>query len=186
MERLRHPVNVSRLRGAVLAASLMALGGCSWLPSMPSLPGTDLFDSPRVMRGHAVDQEDLSQITVGVSSRNDVAALLGSPTATGTFDDDRWYYISAVTRQRPGRALAIDDQQVVEIRFDPRGTVTQVQRLGPDAGRQVNFVQRETTSPGTERTLLQQLFGNLGRLGPGLGAGQQQGGPGAPSPSGQR
>ncbi|MGG5808176.1 outer membrane protein assembly factor BamE [Falsiroseomonas sp. CW058] len=185
MERPRHPVNVSPLRGAALAASLLALGACSWLPTMPSLPGTDLFDSPRVMRGHAVDAEDLAQVTVGVSSRSDVASLLGSPTATGTFDEDSWYYISAVTRQRPGRALAIDDQQVVAIRFDARGTVTEVRRLGPEAGQQVRFVQRETASPGTERTLLQQLFGNIGRLGPGLGAGQQ-GGPGAPSPSGTR
>jgi hypothetical protein len=46
------------------------------------------------------------------------------------------------------------------------------------------MVSRVTPSPGTERSVLQQLFGNIGRVGvPGA---QQQRGPGAASPgSGQ-
>jgi hypothetical protein len=38
-------------------------------------------------------------------------------------------------------------------------------------------VRRITPSPGNERTLLQQLFGNIGRVGPGIGN-QPQTGPG--------
>jgi outer membrane protein assembly factor BamE (lipoprotein component of BamABCDE complex) len=91
-----------------------------------------------------------------------------------------------VTRQRPGRTLSIEEQGVVVVRFDPRGTVQEVRRVGQEDGQNVRFVQRETPSPGNERTLLQQLFGNIGRLGPGLGAGQQQTGPGAPGPSSTR
>jgi hypothetical protein len=30
----------------------------------------------------------------------------------------------------------------------------------------VNFVERETPTPGTERSVLQALFGNVGRVGP--------------------
>lgn len=183
MERLRHRVNMSRGRAA-LAAAAFALGGCSYLPTMPSLPGLDAFESPRQLRGHAVDPELMSQINVGVSTRDDVAALLGSPTATGTFEDDNWFYISSVTRQRPGRALAVEDQQVVMVRFDAGGIVREVRRLGRDDGRDVRVVQRETPSPGTERTLMQQLFGNLGRLGPGIGAQPQ--GPGALAPTTNR
>jgi outer membrane protein assembly factor BamE (lipoprotein component of BamABCDE complex) len=151
---------------------------------MPALPGTDVFNSPRQIRGHQVDDEDLRQITAGVSTRSDVTALLGSPTATGTFDDSEWYYISGVTRQRPARTLTLEDQSVVVVRFDPRGTVQEVRRVTREEGQDVRFVQRETPSPGTERTLLQQLFGNIGRLGPGLGN-QPTGGPGSPTPSGR-
>lgn len=164
--------------------ALLALGACSYLPRIPDLPGADLFESPRQMRGHLVDEEELGQIVVGVSSRRDVEALLGSPSATGTFDDSEWFYIGGVTRQRPGRALAIEDQRVVQIRFDGGGTVQEVRRLGPEDGRAVTFVSRETPSPGTERTLLQQLFGNIGRVGPGIGN-QQPTAPGGPSPSGR-
>jgi len=190
MERPRHPVNDPRAaaarpvrRGLACVAVLVALGGCSWLPTLPALPGADIFDSPRQLRGQQVDDEELRQITVGVSTRNDVTAILGSPTATATFDDDNWYYIGGVTRQRPGRALAIEEQQVVVVSFDGRGVVREIRRVGRDEGREVAIVQRETASPGNERTLLQQLFGNIGRVGPGLGA-QQPTAPG-PTPSGR-
>jgi outer membrane protein assembly factor BamE (lipoprotein component of BamABCDE complex) len=183
MERPVHPVNVSR-RPAPVAVALTALlmgAGCSW---MPSVPGMGLFDSPRQLRGHAVEEETLAQVTVGVSSRTDVEALIGSPSATGTFDDNSWYYISSVTRQRPGRSFALEDQRVVAIRFDGRGTVTEIRRLGQDDSRDVRFVERTTPSPGNDRTLLQQLFGNLGRLGPGIGSSANTT-VGAPTPGGR-
>jgi outer membrane protein assembly factor BamE (lipoprotein component of BamABCDE complex) len=169
--------------GAALAA-LLLLGGCSLMPDMPPPPGTDMFSSPSQMRGNMVEDEDLRQITVGVSSRSDVQALLGSPSQTSTFDDSEWFYIGAITRQRPGRLLGIEDQQVIVVRFDARGTVREIRRLGPEDGRDVVAVTRTTPSPGNERTMLQQLFGNIGRVGPGLGA--QQGGPGAPGPGSAR
>jgi outer membrane protein assembly factor BamE (lipoprotein component of BamABCDE complex) len=179
----------SKGRALAVASALLLLGGCgasSFLPSyasLPALPGADLFESPSQVRGHMIEEEDLRQIVVGVSSRSDVETLLGSPSATGTFDENDWFYIGGVTRQRPGRNLALEDQRVVRIRFDQRGRVQEIARLGPQDGRDVAVVQRETPSPGTERTLLQQLFGNVGRLGPGLGQTGNTGGPGAPSPT---
>lgn len=168
------------MRGAIAAAALL-LGGCGLTADMPALPGADLFESPRTLRGHLVEDEDLRQIVAGVSSRRDVEALLGSPSATGTFDDSEWFYIGGVTRQRPGRLLAVEDQQVLVVRFDNRGMVQELRRLGPQDGRTVQVVSRTTPSPGNERTLMQQLFGNIGRVGPGLGANPTSG-PGAPSP----
>ncbi|HEV7267030.1 MAG TPA: outer membrane protein assembly factor BamE [Falsiroseomonas sp.] len=178
------------LRLALAGAALVLLGACSYLPempslpSMPTLPGADVFDSPRQLRGHLVDEEDLRQVVVGVSSQRDVQTLLGSPSATGTFDDRDWFYIGGVTRQRPGRLLAVDDQRVVRIRFDNQGTVREVASLGPEDGRDVQAVSRITPSPGNERTLMQQLFGNIGRVGPGI-AGAAPTGPGPQTPQGR-
>jgi outer membrane protein assembly factor BamE (lipoprotein component of BamABCDE complex) len=186
-------VRHSRLVNArsLALAAMLALGGCSYLPEMPSmpsigslppLPGFDMFDSPRTLRGHLVEEEDLRQIVVGTSTRQDVEALLGSPSATSTFDESEWFYIHGVTRQRPGRTLGVEDQQVVRFRFDPGGRVAEISRLTRADGRDVQVVGRVTPSPGNERTLMQQIFGNIGRVGPGLG--QQQTGPG-PAPQGQ-
>ena len=153
--------------GAALALfALLGTAGCSW---MPSVPGASLFESPRQLRGHAVEEEALAQITPGVSSRADVETLLGSPSQTGTFDNSVWYYLSSVTRQRPGRALSIEDQRVVAITFTGAGVVQEIKRLGQDDGRDVRVVSRVTPSPGNDRTVMQQLFGNIGRLAPGLG-----------------
>jgi outer membrane protein assembly factor BamE (lipoprotein component of BamABCDE complex) len=118
-----------------------------------------------------VDQAELSQLVPGTSTRADVLALLGTPSATGTFDGEHWYYISAITRALPGRASTIEDQRVVAIRFNEAGQVADIRTLGPEDGRDIAFASRTTPTPGTERTLLQQLFGNLGRLSPSAAAG---------------
>jgi outer membrane protein assembly factor BamE (lipoprotein component of BamABCDE complex) len=156
------PVNARARRPARLAtaALLLALGGCA------------LFDTPTVDRGQKVDPEDLRQITVGVSTQADVTALLGSPSARGTFDSDHWYYISGVTRTRPGRTTSVLSQRVVAITFNGNGVVQKVEELTESDARSVQMVQRETPVPGTERTLMQTLFGNIGRLGPGGGGAQ--------------
>lgn len=164
--------------GLVLAlAALLATAGCSGLSAVP---GSGLFESPRQMRGHAVADEMLTQITPVVSSRADVETLIGSPSHTGIFDNPIWYYMSSVTRQRPGRTLSVEDQRVVAIRFTPAGVVQDISRIGPEAGRVVAVVSRITPSPGNDRTVLQQLFGNIGRLAPGVGgqANQTVGAPG--------
>jgi outer membrane protein assembly factor BamE (lipoprotein component of BamABCDE complex) len=148
------------------------------------VPGAGLFDSPRQFRGHTVDDEQLTQIVAGVTSRGDVEALLGSPSATGTFDANEWFYIGGVTRQRPVQTMRLIEQRVVMVRFNQAGTVQEVRRLGPEDGRQIQVVERVTPSPGTERSFMQQLFGNIGRVGPSVSQGQQTQ-PGGPSPSGR-
>jgi outer membrane protein assembly factor BamE (lipoprotein component of BamABCDE complex) len=197
MERTQPMVNAVREAGvpgrragplrAAAAAALVGLGGCAYLPEAPPIPRlSEIWSSPQQVRGHFLQAEDLTQITPGVSTRDDVQAALGSPTSTATFDDSEWYYIGALTRQRPAQVQAVDDQQVVVIRFDQGGTVRDVRRLGQDDGRQIRVVERTTPSPGNERSLMQQMFGNIGRIGPGLGAQQAGQGPGAPSPGSNR
>lgn len=182
----RHPVNVPpnvppwratphapSARGGLRAASRAALaavplflGGCGGISAVDRL-----FGPAPEMRGNRVEPEVLRDITPGVQTRADVQALLGSPSATGTFENDRWYYISAVSRTRVGRVPGISEQRVVEISFNPAGVVQGVRELGPQDGRNVQVVERTTPVPGNDRTFLQQLLGNVGRLGPSGGSG---------------
>lgn len=164
---------------ALLALPLGILAGCAYLPPLPERP-RDVFTTPVIPRGHAVPEETLAQITPNVSTRQDVQALLGSPSHSGTFSDDTWYYISSRTQQRPGRNLAVRDQQVVVVEFAGNGTVTGVRRIGQAEMPRVDVVSRETPTPGNERTILQALFGNIGRVGasPGGAGGAVGGGPG--------
>jgi outer membrane protein assembly factor BamE (lipoprotein component of BamABCDE complex) len=152
------PVNATPRRPRrtvpVLALSL-ALAGCS------------LFESPTTLRGNRVDEDQLAQITPGVQTRADVLALLGSPSARGTFDEDHWYYISQTTRLRPGALPRVEDQKVVALTFDRGGVVREVRQLTLADAQPVQPVTRSTPVPGNDRTVLQQLFGNIGRFGPG-------------------
>jgi len=167
------PVNPSaarrpRLRAALVAAALLSpLGGCA------------LFGAPEEQRGNRVDEALLKDITPGVASRADVTALLGSPSATGTFDQREWYYISSTTHIRPARNPGVENQRVVVVRFNEAGIVEGIDRKGEAEMRNVDVVERTTPVPGNERSLLQALFGNIGRFGP---APTQAATPGAPNP----
>ena len=141
---------------ALFLLAALALGACERLAPPP------------VPRGNRVEPDRLAQITKGVQTRSDVLALLGPPSARGTFDEANWFYISGTTQLLPGRYLELRDRVVVAINFDRRGVVQDIRELKPEDGRDVGMVSRETPVPGTERNLLQALFGNIGR--PGLGA----------------
>lgn len=178
------PSRLSARHAQALATALVCLGlaGCQYLPPLPERP-RDVFSSPVIARGHMVSAEQVQQITPGVTARADVQALLGSPSHTGTFSDDTWYYISSSTQQRPGRALAVSNQRVVVVAFNPNGTVGEVRELGEADTRSISFASRETPVPGNERTLLQGLFGNIGRFNPTGSTGGQPAAPGVASPS---
>ena len=137
--------------GLFLLLVTLAVGACERLAPPP------------VPRGNKVDAERLAQITKGVQTRSDVAALLGPPTARGTFDEENWYYISGITQVMPGRYLELRDRVVVAISFDWRGVVQEIRQLRPSDGQDVGMVSRETPVPGTERNMMQALFGNIGR-----------------------
>jgi outer membrane protein assembly factor BamE (lipoprotein component of BamABCDE complex) len=158
------------VRAALLALVLAApLGGCA------------LFGAPEEVRGNRADPDLLKEITPNVSSRADVSALLGSPSATSTFDQSEWYYISATSHIRPGRVPGMENQRVVVVSFDDRGIVRGVRELGESDMRNVAVVERTTPVPGNERSLLQALFGNIGRFGPATTQPDAPG-PSAPSP----
>lgn len=132
------------------------------------IAGCSVFEATPRVRGDMVDGELLDQLVVGTSTRADAQALLGTPTARSTFDDGNWYYIGEVTRSRIARLPEVDSMKVVALSFDDGGVLRDVRTLTEADAHDVGMVARATPVPGNETTFLQQLIGNLGRVG-GLG-----------------
>ena|ERR1700722_7192453 len=145
---------ITFLAGALLLASL---AGCS-LPNFLSFP-------PQV-RGNTVSADELKQLVPGTSTRKDVVALIGSPTAKAAFDDNTWLYIGEMTRPIIGGTQAVLDQQVVELTFDPQGVLRGVGHKTADDAKSVSMASGATPSPGSEANIMQQLLGNVGRFNP--------------------
>jgi outer membrane protein assembly factor BamE (lipoprotein component of BamABCDE complex) len=164
-------LSVALLPSLTLLACLL-VGGCSF------------FQAQSQLRGNHVDAEQLKELVPGTSTRADVTALVGSPTAKATFDDNTWLYISEVTRPRIARVQGILNQNVTVLSFNDQGVLQDVKQLNKDDAIPVSVVARTTPSPGTEASFLQQLFGNIGRFNA-LGQTQQTTGPsgGAPAPA---
>jgi len=149
--------------GALLALLLVVglpLGGCSFDTS-------GFLSHPIQARGNRVDADQLAQLVPGTSTRGDALALLGSPTARATFDDNTWLYISELTKPVIAATNAVHDQQTVALVFDQRGVLRQIDKKGLDDAVPVELVTRVTATPGNESSFLQQLLGNVGRFNPG-------------------
>jgi outer membrane protein assembly factor BamE (lipoprotein component of BamABCDE complex) len=127
---------------------------------------------PPQQRGNMVDAAAVAQLVPGTSTRSDVTALMGSPTAKATFDDNTWLYIAEVTRPVIAGTQAVLDQQVVALTFDGQGVLRYVATTTADDGFPVSMASGATPSPGSEATFMQQLLGNVGRFNPmGTGGG---------------
>ena len=153
----------------LLLIGCLLIGGCS------------IFQAQSQLRGNHVDADQLKELVPGTSTRTDVTALIGSPTARATFDDNTWIYISEVTRPRIARVQGVLSQDVVVLSFNDQGVLQEVKRLNQDDAMPVTVVSRTTPLPGTEASFLQQLFGNIGRFNaatPSQGVGPIGGAPG--------
>ena len=135
----------------ILAASLTLAAACSPM---------------KETRGYVPDETLLGELRPGVHDRNSVASLLGSPSSVATFDSATWYYITRRTEQLAFFAEEVVEQQVVAIDFDDKGVLTGVRRFTLEDANDIQLVERQTPSRGKELTLLQQIFGNIGRFTP--------------------
>jgi outer membrane protein assembly factor BamE (lipoprotein component of BamABCDE complex) len=138
--------------------------------------------TPRLdVRGNLPDPDNVLAVQPGVTTRDQVAQLLGSPSTVGTFDDKTWYYMSKRTETTSFFDPKVLDQEVLIVKFDDSGVVSDMQLYGDEKAQAIQPVERTTPNLGQEMTVLQQLVGNLGRFNK-----DDQGSSGMPVPGGGR
>ena len=121
--------------------------------------------SPSVrVRGNLPDPEMVSKISTGVHSRVDIASLLGSPSTVSSFQDNKWYYIGQKSTQFAFFKPEVLERKIIEISFDQQGMVAEAKTYTLEDGEDIDPVSRITPTEGREITVLQQLFGNLGKF----------------------
>ena len=139
-------------RGFAFAGALAlgaALGGC--------LGYDGDFD-----RGYQVDQDTLSQIKIGSTTKEQALATLGTPSTTSTVGGDAWYYIG----QKMHRSLAfmptqMTDQHVLAVYFDKGGKVDRIANYGMQDGKVFDYVSRTTPTGGQEPDFLRNIMAGL-------------------------
>lgn len=121
--------------------------------------------SPRVdNRGMRFDPEIISEVRPGMSTRDDVLYILGTPSTVSSFQGPVWYYIGQRTEKVAFFNPEVTERQVVEVLFDETDRVSQVNLYGLEDGQEIELVERETPTEGQDITILQQFLGNLGRF----------------------
>lgn len=117
-------------------------------------------------RGHVTDPNILGKVAVGVQNQDDVRNLLGSPSAVSTFGSDVWYYINERTESVAFFKPKVLERQIVAISFTngDNKIIEKITHYDVSDARDIDVVDRQTPTAGNEKTLLQELFGNVGRF----------------------
>ena len=137
------------LRRATIVAGILALSAC-----------TPIYRN----HGYAPDELALSEVLVGIDTRDTVADVVGQPTAGGVLNSGGFYYVESRFRYFGPLAPEEIDRQVVAITFDDQGVVQNIERFGLERGRVVTLSRRVTDDNVADTTFIRQLLGNLGRF----------------------
>lgn len=142
------------LVAGVAAVALLAAAGCQ------SSGGGSGF-SQTTQHGYVVSPTALEQVPVG-SSRDQVLIALGSPSTTGNYGNEVFYYISQ-TRYRAAAFMPdkVIDQRVVAVYFDATGNVERVANYGLQDGVVFDFITRTTPTGGADQNFLQQVLSGV-------------------------
>jgi len=118
--------------------------------------------------GYIPTSEKPQAVNPDTDTKTSVLARLGNPSVKTTFDEDleedTWYYINSVRQRYAYLRPQLEDRTVTAIEFNADGQVTKVVEYGLEDGVPVNYVDRKTPTRGRELSVLEQIFGTIGRL----------------------
>ena len=150
------------------AAVILLAGGCTRI---------------RAHQGFLSDNIIVDSVLPGVDNKESVEGALGRPTFQSQFGPERWYYVSRDTRQLAFASPRPTEQLLVTVQFDDKGNVATIDRNTSLAQvSNISPVGDKTVTLGRKRSLIDEIFGNIGAVGAGgMGGG---GGPSGPGPNG--
>lgn len=140
---------VNYVKMAAIGTALFVLGACS---------------ATYQNHGYVPTETELSEVLVGVDTRETVAQSIGRPTSFGVLKESAWYYAQSRWRHFAYKAPQVIDRQVVAISYTDDGVVKNIERFGLEDGRVIALSRRVTDSNIKGISFLRQLMGNLGNL----------------------
>ncbi|WP_368187774.1 outer membrane protein assembly factor BamE [Aestuariibius sp. HNIBRBA575] len=137
------------LRAAICIAGLGAMVACS-----------------PIYRNHGFipPEQDLSELLVGIDTRDSVEDVVGPPTAGGVTDSSGYYYVQSRFRKFGPFEPQEVEREVLAITFDADGVVQNIERFGLEDGQVVTLSRRVTDDNIQDTTFIRQLMGSFGRV----------------------
>jgi outer membrane protein assembly factor BamE (lipoprotein component of BamABCDE complex) len=145
-------------RNAALLGALALVSGCS---------------SITAHRGFITEPTLMNSVHAGIDNQQSVQQLLGEPSFKSQFGQPTWYYVGSFTKQKPFGTPRITKETVLAVTFDKAGNVASADTTGVEKVVRIHPDSDKTPTLGRERSLLQDLFGNIGQVGAAGGGGGQ-------------
>lgn len=147
----------SRAAFAALAAGLLlpaAVAGLSACAPITSYSGFQAIEA------------DPKDVKVGTDTKSTVRTRLGSPSATGTFDSNTWFYMNQLKSRVAFKQPEVVARNVTAITFNKDSELVEsVDSFTLKDGKVVAFNGRETPTRGRSLSVLEQILGTVGRGG---------------------
>ncbi len=112
-------------------------------------------------RGQVILPSRLAQVQPGTSTRQDVLQLLGSPSAQGTLNDNRWYYVTSTIGSTSLNPYDLKSRQVVIIDFNENDTVATLTQKTEADGKEISPSSETTKTSGQSMGIVDQFLGNF-------------------------
>jgi outer membrane protein assembly factor BamE (lipoprotein component of BamABCDE complex) len=132
-----------------------------WLASMALIMSACVTT---ITRGHLKEDEAMGNIKIGVTTREETAKVLGSPSSESTFGPKKWYYVSSIRHNRSLLAPKVVDQRVTEIAFNENNVVSGVKEYSLKDSKPIEIASNITPTEGQQLGFFEQIFSNLGRF----------------------
>jgi outer membrane protein assembly factor BamE (lipoprotein component of BamABCDE complex) len=116
-------------------------------------------------QGYIAEEALISAVQPGVDNRDSVLGTLGRPTFVSQFNQNDWYYVSRNTRNLAFNKPRPSEQTVLRVRFDEAGNVATVDRKGLEQVVSIDPSSDKTPTLGRDRSIIEELFGNIGAVG---------------------
>jgi outer membrane protein assembly factor BamE (lipoprotein component of BamABCDE complex) len=130
-------------------------------------------------KGHVDNSGRLKQLQSGVTTREQVRELLGTPSISNNFGAETWYYISNRKESVAFLTPEIKDQNVIRIIFNNDGLIDKIEQYNTKDMQKIAIADEETPTEGQQMGFFEQILGNIGRFNAGdrglAGSGMQGG-----------
>ncbi len=116
------------------------------------------------IRGHEVEPEQLEKIKIGVTTKEQVSKLLGTPSSVSTFGNKTWYYMFEETERRAFLSPSVLKSNITRIEFNEENQVQSIDSVTEKDMQVVSHITREEPTAGHSFGILEQILGNVGRF----------------------
>jgi outer membrane protein assembly factor BamE (lipoprotein component of BamABCDE complex) len=116
------------------------------------------------LHGYVPRASEIEQLKTGISDKAFVVSTIGSPSFVNDFADNRWHYVSFQTSQVGAEHPEILRYQVLQLVFDERNVLAELNLYDKDDLILVELDPDFTPAFGRTMTITEQIIGNIGKF----------------------
>ena len=117
------------------------------------------------VHGDAIDPAALASLTPGKTHYTEVRNKLGSPSSRAVFDGEDWIYLHSKQKRIAFLKPKETERTLIVLKFDRDGILQKTETKTLEQGRQITPDPAVTDINQETLTVLDQMIGNVGRMG---------------------